>query len=136
MDAILEALNEFRKGTQFPAYLPYLRAVFFVALFGLPAIVSALLASDVLVDIRAALRMAGIPEKATWNISAGKISEKLNGVRPLTVQALADLPAEFWRCFAVVTAQRHGVPHFVQVGAALQQQAHVAPRSHQQEGAS
>jgi hypothetical protein len=120
MDPILDALNTWRESTQFAAVLPWLR-VAATAVAGLAAL-AVVTPSDVLADIRAALRHAGIPDKVAameMEVSKGLASLKLSGERPLTVQALSKLPTEFWQWLAVEIAERHGVPEVVEAGARL-----------------
>jgi hypothetical protein len=121
MDPILDALNAWRQSTEFAAALPWLRAGV-AAAATLLALTAVLTPADVLADIREALRHAGIPDKVVamdMEISKGLASLKLHGERPLTVQALAKLPTEFWQWLAVELAERHGMPQEIETGARL-----------------
>lgn len=140
MDAILDPLNAWRESSDYSLWLPYLR---FAAMFVLGCVVGvgvALTEQDVLADIRAALRHAGINDKAVtayFNVNYGNCSDRLRGERPLTVAKLASLPSEFWQWFAVATASRHGVPVLVTTGARLhRRQARMGLSSQSQERAS
>lgn len=127
LDSILHALNEFREGTSYPVVLPYLRyAVVFIV--GLCAgFASAVQVDDVLADVRAALRHAGITDKEVTSYfggSRGNCADRLCGERALTLQKLATLPVEFWQWWAVSVAARHGIPVPVTTGARLARRAH------------
>jgi hypothetical protein len=121
MDAILTALHAFRETNDFAAWQHVGRHV--VLGLGVIVFIAATFSeADVLADVRAALRLAGLSDKAAaadMAVNQGLCSQKLHGDRPLTIRALSLLPTEFWRWFAVVTAQRHGVPVMVTAGARL-----------------
>lgn len=121
MDAILTALNAFRQSTVFTALQP-----FFLSLaVTLPLLMAlAVVERDAVIKaVRDALRHAGITDKEVGyhfgQISKGLVSHLLNGERPMTLDRLALLPAEFWQWFAVELAGLVDVPATVQVGARL-----------------
>src|SRR5687767_9320427 len=98
-DAILHSLNTWREGTDFPLWLPYLRAgvLFVVGLCVGGTLAMAVQVDDVLADVRAALRHAGLTDKEVTGFfggSRGNCADRLSGERALTVQKLALLPIE------------------------------------------
>ncbi len=119
MDAILAGLNASRQATWFPAA----QVIGAWALVVLPLLIwLAISREDLRADVRAALRQAGITDKAAqidMGISKSVYSRKLSGEKPLTLEALEALPVDFWQWFAVALAQRHGVPLTVLAGARL-----------------
>jgi len=135
MDQILIALNESRQSTLFPlAQSVALLLMCFVQL----VIGMAVSREDIRTDVRSALRHAGITHKAAaidMGISEGLLSRKLSGDKPLTFESLEPLDAIFWQWFAVLTAQRHGVPATVTAGARLaRRQARMALPLHAKAG--
>jgi len=136
MDPILQALNDWRQSTEFPPLLPYLRALLIPVLFGGPTVLVHLLTrDDLLADIRAALRDAGLSDKqaaADMAISKGLCSRKLHGDKPLSVDALAHLSPEFFQWLAVRLAARVGVPVAVDAGTKLARQARMGLPSHKE----
>lgn len=124
MHPILDGLNAWHQSREFAVWLPWIRLAFAFFAGVAYAMASAIQCDELLADVRAALRKAGITDKAfaaDAAISAGLASIKLNGVRPLTVQTLAKLPAEFWQWFAVQLACRVGTPKEVRIGGKLRQ---------------
>ena len=87
-----------------------------------PVVLAMAVRAEMRADIRSAMRHAGMSEKEaaiTLNVSQGLLSRKLSGEKPLTFESLEGLPAIFWQWFAVLMAQRHGVPALVGTGARL-----------------
>lgn len=139
MDPILDALNSFRQGIDYPLYLPYLRFGVMVVVGCCVGIMSALTSEDVLADIRSAIRHAGLTDKdvtAFFAVTRGNCSDRLRGERPLTIQKLASLPVEFWQWWAVTMARRHGVPVEVTTGARLARRQARMALNHDKAGAA
>lgn len=129
MDAILAALNAWHQSTQLPHW-------FAAAVLGAGVVLVQIVVQrdDLLADLRAALRHAGLADKEAayaMGVSKGLASHKLHGERPLTFDAAAKLPAEVWQWFAVALAERYGVPATVTAGARLaRRQARMSMTQH------
>jgi len=136
MDAILRTLNDWRQSTEFTELLPYFRAALSGVWTGaMLALASLLTRDDLLADIRAALRDAGLSDKqaaADMAISNGLCSRKLHGDKPLSVDALAHLSPEFFQWLAVRLAARVGVPVAVDAGTKLARRARMGLPSHKE----
>lgn len=123
MDDILAALNDWRNGTLFQAWLPYLRAgVAF--LFGLcwGVAIAVLQPEDVLAQWKAAIKLAGLSDKeAAYYCGESKShwSERMSGVLPFTMQMAAKLPVEVWQWFHILGNRHVGTPELVRSGARL-----------------
>jgi hypothetical protein len=123
MRTILSILTRAGKATQLPAWLPCLIGYGLMA----PCITVTTDADrELLQDLRAALRLAGLSDKEVAHylqINKGLCSKKLNGERPLSITALALLPVDVQRWLAVRWVMRHGAPVEVHAGARLHRRA-------------
>jgi hypothetical protein len=145
MDGILHSLNAWRESSDFPQWLPYLRLLATLMIGFTVGLVAAVVEVDeILAAARAALRDIELCDKQGMEllgVNRGNYSDKLRGVRPFTVEALAKFPIEFWQAFSVRIAMRVGPPAHIAVAGRLardaRRQARMSlPTVHRQESAS
>jgi len=120
MDSILAALNHWHQSTEFAASVPWLRLVATVLAGGVYCAAGfAVQRDDLLAALRQAIADAGLQEKQVATGSKGLLSQKLSGVRPLTFDALAEMPVPVIQWFTVRLCERVGIPSTVLTGARL-----------------
>jgi hypothetical protein len=136
MDSILSALNSFEQSNIFTVLQPWLRLVFLSAMGAGCCVLMALTSDDVLAAFRRAVRRADLSDKqaaADMGVCPSLFSLRMNGGKPLTVEAWVKLPAEVHQWFAVELAMLVGVPKAVDVGARLdRRQAPMSLNSHKE----
>lgn len=120
MDWLREAILAWSDSDSFRVVAPVVVGVF----FGGPLTIAkmAIAREDILADIRRALQLAGISEKAAAadrGVDQSVVSRQLSGEKTLPVTAMCDWSEDFWYWLAVRVAMRVRPPAEVQAGAHL-----------------
>lgn len=117
MDAILHALIGRFNGTEFQSWLPVLR-IAGVLVIGMSwgALLAVVQADDVLAQLRAAIKLAGLSDKECayhCGVSKSHWSDRLSGAQPFSFHLFAKLPSEVRQWFYLLGNRNEGTPTVV-----------------------